>query len=277
MPGTPVVFVHGAWFHALCWEAWAQRFTARGFTVVAPGWPGELPTADEARRRPDRLPDLGLAALTEHFTGVVGSFDSPPVLIGHSVGGLIVQRLLAAGLGRAAVAIASAPINGVPLPGPLAALGMPPCAGSAEPSTESPAGRPEAQLALSGGQFRQLFANTSDEREAAELYERYAVPAPRRLITEVGAGGRSELTAVDVGRRARGPLLLISGQEDLLVPDAVTRAVYKQYGDSAAVTELKQFADRSHTLFVDSGWRPVADHVLDWLARQDIRADRPGS
>ncbi|MFD8787586.1 alpha/beta hydrolase [Kitasatospora sp. NPDC059599] len=267
MPGTPVVFVHGAWFHALCWEAWAQRFTARGFTVVAPGWPGELPTADEARRRPDRLPDLGLAALTEHFTGVVGAFDSPPVLIGHSVGGLIVQRMLATGLGLAAVAIASAPINGVPLPNPPGGPGT---------SGASDSGAPENQLPLSGVQFRKFFANTSDDRGAAELYERYAVPAPRRLITEVG-GGPSELTSVDVGRRARGPLLLISGQEDLLVPDAVTRAVYKQYGDSVAVTELKQFADRSHALVVDSGWRPVADHVLDWLTRQDIRADAPGS
>ncbi|GAB7183961.1 hypothetical protein ATKI12_3792 [Kitasatospora sp. Ki12] len=267
MPGTPVVFVHGAWFHALCWEAWAQRFTARGFTVVAPGWPGELPTADEARRRPDRLPDLGLAALTEHFTGVVGEFDNPPVLIGHSVGGLVVQRMLADGLGRAAVAIASAPINGVPLPSPLAGPGAPP---------EEKAGREGAQLPLSAGQFRHFFANTSDERGAAELYQRYAVPAPRRLITEVG-GGPSALTTVDVGRRARGPLLLISGQEDLLVPDAVTRAVYKQYGDSTAVTELKQFADRSHSLVVDSGWRPVADHVLEWLARQDIRAVDSGA
>ncbi|WP_107054307.1 alpha/beta hydrolase [Streptomyces sp. NRRL S-350] len=262
MPATPVVFVHGAWFHALCWEAWAHRFAARGFSVLAPGWPGELSTAAEARRSPERLPDLGLRALTGHFAGVVRSSESPPVLVGHSVGGLVVQQLLADGLGLAAVAIASAPVNGVPLPGPLAGRGLPSAGGG------------QAQVPVSAHRFRQLFANTSDTEGAAELYDRYAVPAPHRLLTEVGGGGPSGLTAVDVGRRARGPLLLVSGQEDRLVPDAVTRAVYKQYGDSTAVTELKQFADRSHTLVVDSGWRSVADHVLDWLGRQGIGADR---
>ncbi|MFJ5035224.1 hypothetical protein ACIQB5_46030 [Streptomyces sp. NPDC088560] len=77
---------------------------------------------------------------------------------------------------------------------------------------------------------------------------------------------------VDVGSADRGPLLLISGQEDLLVPDAVMRAVYKQNSDSTAVTDLKEFIDRAHFSVIGNGWRYVADYVLGWLDERGLRA-----
>lgn len=60
------------------------------------------------------------------------------------------------------------------------------------------------------------------------------------------------------------------------MPDVVTRAAYKLYGDSTAVTELKQYADRGHSLVVDNGWREIADDVLGWLARQRIGSVNDG-
>ena len=69
---------------------------------------------------------------------------------------------------------------------------------------------------------------------------------------------------------ARGPLLLISGTEDHTVPDVVTRSTFKQYRDSTAVTELQQFEGRGHSLTVDSGWKDVADAVLQWLKAQGL-------
>ncbi|MEW2294384.1 alpha/beta fold hydrolase [Streptomyces sp. NPDC006743] len=334
MNSTPVVFVHGAWFHALSWEAWAERFTSRGFTVWAPGWPGEPDSVREARRRTDVLRGLGLDALTDHFGRLAASFDEPPVLIGHSVGGLVVQHLLGRGLGRAAVAVAPAPIaNVAPRPGrdPLGspgATGTEGAAGAADGGTapaadtgmyggatayddttahgdpaayddttaDGSAGRygdtamyddktanggatayDDTTVPLSREEFRRVFANTVGAEESARLYDRYVVPAPRRLLTDLGRGGPAPhpRTVADVGNTVRGPLLLISGQEDRVVPDSLTRAAYKLYGDSVAVSDLKQFADRGHTLTVDSGWRAVADHVLDWLAEQGIHADGP--
>ncbi|MEU4118491.1 alpha/beta hydrolase [Kitasatospora sp. NPDC028055] len=248
MKQTPVVLIHGAWFHRSSWESWAERFTAYGYAVCVPDWPGEAPTADQVRRDPGPLRDLGLAALTAHYERIVRSFDNPPVLIGHSAGGLIAQRLLGAGLGRAAVALA-------PLP-----------AGSTRHLSFEP---------LSRTWFRHVVSNAVGEEEAAKLYDRYAVPAPLRLLTDLGrdrtAAGSAD-TVVDTADSARGPLLLVSGQEDRMVPDAVTRSAYKLYGDSSAVTDLKQFADRGHSLVFDSGWRPVADHVLAWLAANGIEA-----
>ncbi|SEE58695.1 alpha/beta hydrolase [Streptomyces sp. TLI_105] len=263
MDRTPVVFIHGAWLHVLSWELWAERFAHRGYRPLAPGWPGEAATAHAARKSPGALAGLGLEALTDHYAGIVRSLDVAPVLVGHSVGGLVAQHLLGHNLGRAAVAIAAAPINDVPLPEDPRRRWTPDQYTAADPL-----------VPLSAAQFHQSLANTEEETEAYRLFERYALPAPRRLLTDLGCGAaaRSPRAAADVDNAGRGPLLLISGQEDRMVPDAVTRAVYKEYGDSTAVTDLKQFADRAHSLVFDSGWRPVADHVLGWLDERGIRA-----
>lgn len=248
---TPVVLVHGAWFHGSSWENWAERLTSHGFVVHVPGRPVHR--------------DWGLEALVEHCESFVRSLDSRPVLIGHSLGGLVVQHLLGVGLGRAAVALAPWPGDGVPT-AELQTLVWSPVA--------------DASARLSRSSFRDSIANTVAEAEADRLFERHVVPAPRRLLADLGfdpdgdRGGACTPAriVVDTADAARGPLLLVSGQEDRVIPDAVTRAAYKAYGDTVAVTDLKQFADRGHSLVIDSGWSVIADHVLVWLAANGIAA-----
>ncbi|MFF0160421.1 alpha/beta hydrolase [Streptomyces sp. NPDC005263] len=268
MNHTPVVFIHGAWLHALSWESWAERFAGRGFLALTPGWPGEPAAAREMRESSEALAGIGLDVLTDHYADVVRSCETAPVIVGHSVGGLIAQHLLGANIGRAAVAIAPAPINGVPLPASPARLWTPGQTDEAEQTDGA-----EELVSLSPGQFHQTFANTTASEESDRLFERYVVPTPRLLLADLTSEVRSPHAMADVGNAERGPLLLISGQEDRLVPDSVTRAVYKQYGDSTAVTDLKQFADRAHSLVIDSGWRFVADYVLGWLNEQGLGAN----
>ncbi|MFJ9743348.1 alpha/beta hydrolase [Streptomyces sp. NPDC101166] len=263
MNRTPVVFIHGAWLHALSWQSWVERFAGRGFLALAPGWPGEAAAAGQTRTPPEALAGVGLEVLTDHYEEIVRSCETAPVIVGHSVGGLIAQRLLGADLGRAAVAIAPAPINGLALP-----------ASSAPWWTPGRTGGAEGLVSLSPGQFHHAFANTITAQESGRLFERHVVPAPRALLADLAGGVGSPYATADVGNAGRGPLLLVSGQEDRLVPDSVTRAVYKQYGDSRAVTDLKQFADRAHCLVIDSGWRSVADHVLGWLDEHGLGAHR---
>ncbi|MFD7134900.1 alpha/beta hydrolase [Streptomyces sp. NPDC059894] len=263
MNRTPVVFIHGTWLHALSWESRAERFASRGFLALTPGWPGEGAVVRKLRESPEAFGGLGLEALTEHYAGIVRSFDVAPVIVGHSVGGLIAHHLIGADIGRAAVAIAPAPLDGIPPYESPPALWTP---GQDE--------RTGHVVPLSPEQFHRVFANTVEVEEADRLLERYVVPAPRRLLADLGCAGteRSPYAVVDVDNADRGPLLLISGQEDLLVPDSATRAVYKAYGDSTAATDLKQFADRAHSLVIDSGWRFVADYVLGWLDDHGVRA-----
>lgn len=233
------------------WKGWTERLTAHGYAVHVPRWPGEAEAVAQTRLYPGPLGGFGLEELIAHYEKTVRALDSPPVLIGHSAGGLIARRLLEAGLARAAVAIAPLPDDGL-------------AADELRPWLWPPISDQD-YIQLPQPLFRHTIANTVGEEEAAALFARYVVPAPRRLLVDLRRDDDTEFTGT-----ARGPLLLISGQEDRLVADAVTRATYKLYGDSTAVTDLKQFADRGHSLVIDSGWPAVADCVLAWLAANGI-------
>ncbi|MFI5934335.1 alpha/beta hydrolase [Actinoplanes sp. NPDC051494] len=257
-PRTPVLFIHGLWLHASSWEPWGELFAAEGYTPVAPGWPGEPDTVAAARRDPAAVAGVGIDAVTAHYAAVIGALPSPPILVGHSFGGLIVQKLLGQGLGAAGVAIDPAQIKGV-RPLPFAQLR------SGFPVLGNPANKGRA-VSLTAAQFRYGFGNAITAEESQQLYDRWTIPSPGRPLFEAAFANVSPNSpaAVDTGA-ARGPLLPVSGQEDHTVPDVVTRATYKLYGNSTSTTDLKQFPGRGHSLTVDSGWRGVADHVLGWL------------
>lgn len=271
MNHVPVVFIHGLWLHSASWDPWVDYFAAHGFDALAPGWPQERDTVTGARSHPVIAAELGLEAVLRHYARMASTLTQVPVLIGHSVGGLIAQKLLAMRIGRAAVAIAPARVGHAPSIRSCPELRSQLCACRVRGDLTTP-------LSLTVEQFRYAVAGIITEQESAALFQRYAIPCPGRLLLDL-AGDADLLTtraAVDGDDDSRGPLLLISGQEDRMVPDAVTRATYRLYGDSTAVTTFKQFADRAHSLTIDSGWRTVADYVLAWLSHQGVRHGKPG-
>jgi non-heme chloroperoxidase len=256
---TPVVFVHGLWLHATSWGAWVDLFRESGFAPTAPGWPGTADTVEESRSQPDRVAGYGVDAVVDHYARIIGNLDSKPIVIGHSFGGLIVQRLLAEDHAVAAVAIDPAPIKGVVI--------LPPSAiRVASVALLNPANRNRA-VALTPSQFRYGFGNAISEQESSELYERWAVPSPGKPLFEAATAmlmPRSPV-AVDTTKADRGPLLITAGGKDHAVPALVSRATFKRYRNSKAVTDLKEFPDRGHSLTIDGGWRGVADAALTWL------------
>ena len=262
--GTPVLFIHGLWLHASSWTPWVELFRDAGYEPQAPGWPGEPATVEQARQHPDAVAGISIDDATEHFARIVAELPSPPVIIGHSFGGLITEKLLGQGRGAAGVAIDPAQIKGV-LPLPLAQLR------AGLPALRSPANLHKA-VSLTREEFRFGFGNALSQDESDALYERWTIPSPARPLFQAAAANfvlHSE-ASVDTGNETRGPLLLISGTADHTVPDVVTRSTLKQYRDSSAVTELAQFEGRGHSLTIDSGWKEVADTVVQWLKAQGI-------
>jgi len=257
--GTPVVFVHGLWLHAESWGAWVELFRAAGYAPVAPGWPGEPSTVEEARQHPDRVAGRGIDDIVEHYAGIIRGLGAKPIVIGHSFGGLIAQRLLGQGLAAAAVAIDAAPVKGV--------LYLPPSAlRVASIALRNPANRRRA-VSLTPQQFRYGFGNALSAEESAALFQRWAIPSPAKPLFEAAAANffpRSP-AKVDTRSQTRGPLLLTAGGKDHTVPPAITRSTRKLYRKSPAVTDYTEFADRGHSLTIDGGWREVADSTLKWL------------
>jgi pimeloyl-ACP methyl ester carboxylesterase len=261
---TPVLFIHGLWLHASSWEPWIHLFRDAGYDPQAPGWPGDSETVEATRANPDPIAAHGIDDVTEHFARIIETLPSPPILIGHSFGGMIAQKLLGQDRALAAIAIDAAQIKGV-LPLPLSALK------ATLPVFKNPANK-KRTVALTAEQFRFAFASAVSETESQELFERWAIPAPGQPLFEAAAANFNPHSPAKVatGNQNRGPLLLIAGGKDNTVPETITRATLKQYRHSSAVTDIQTFEDRSHSLTIDSGWREVAEACLTWLRGQSL-------
>jgi pimeloyl-ACP methyl ester carboxylesterase len=260
----PAIFIHGLWLHSTSWSPWLDLFRDAGYQPVAPGWPNEPPTVAEAREHPELVANVGIDDVTSHMAKIIGDLDGDPVIVGHSFGGLIAEKLLGEGHGVGAVAIDPAQIKGV-LPLPLAQLR------AGLPALGNPANLHKA-VSLTSKEFRFGFGNALTQEESDELFERWTIPSPARPLFEAAVANFSvhSPAKVDTKNNERGPLLLVSGTKDHTVPDKVTRSTLKQYRDSTAVTELEQFEGRGHSLTIDGGWKDVANAVLEWLKSNGI-------
>ena len=246
---TPVVFVHGLWMHPSSWQPWVELFRAAGYAPIAPEWPGDSPSVGEARAHPERLAGVGIDAITQQYAKTIRNLNAKPIVIGHSFGGLIVQKLLGMGLASAAIAIDPAQMRGV-LPLPLAQLQ------SGFPVLGNPFNYSRSVM-LTPKQFHAGFAN--------------AVPGPGRPLFEAAFANIFPNTAARVNVNAdRGPLLIIGGGKDRTVPEVVTRAAHKLYRKAKTVNDYKVFADRGHSLVIDSGWKEVANASLAWLKEKGL-------
>jgi alpha-beta hydrolase superfamily lysophospholipase len=257
-----IVLVHGLWLTALSWEHWVDRYTARGYRVIARSWPGMEGNIDDLRRDPSGVAGLGLTEIVDHYDRIVRELDNPPIIIGHSFGGLITQILLDRGLGAAGVAIDPAPIKGIwVLPFSELKAGF--------PGLENPFQQHRA-VALTLPQFNYGFTNHLSEEETRPIYERYAVPGPNHILFQASFANFNPhaATTVDVHNDERAPLLLLAGGKDQTVPASVVEANYKLYSFSTAITDFKEYPERTHWTIGQPGWEEVADFALDWANHQ---------
>jgi len=261
---TPVVFIHGLFVHGSSWQNWVEAFGSRGYAPIAPDWPQDRPDVAGTRANAAEQAGQGAAEIARHYTEIIRGLPSAPIVVGHSFGGLVAQKLLADGVAAAAVAIDPGQIKGV--------LGLPPAQLRVGLPVLSRPGNRRRAVALSAAQFRYGFGNALPAAESDELFERWAIPGPGRVPFQLAFANlvRNSPLAVDTGRSDRGPLLLIGGGQDHSVPVGLVRATHRRYSGSRAVTDLKVFPDRGHSLVFDHGWREVADHVLEWLSRQHL-------
>jgi non-heme chloroperoxidase len=257
----PVVFIHGLWLLPSSWDRWAEVFEQAGYAPLTPGWPDDPGSVVEANKDPEVFAHKTVGQVADHFAGLIGELQKKPALIGHSFGGLLAQIMAGRGLSSVTVAIDPAPFRGV-LPLPVSALK------SAAPVLGNPANRNRA-VPLTYEQFRYAFANAVSEDEAKDLYETYAVPASGAPIFQAAAANLNPWTEakVDSKNPDRGPLLIISGEKDHVVPWAIANASYKKQQRNKGVTEIVEIPGRGHALTIDSGWREVADTALGFVKR----------
>jgi len=258
---TPVVFVHGLWLLPTRWDRWAELFEKNGYTALTPGWPDDPDTVAQAKAHPEVFANKSVGDVADHFEDVIRGLKKKPAVIGHSFGGLLAQILAGRGVAKVSVAIDPAPFRGV-LPLPISSLR------SASPVLKNPANYHRA-VPLTYEQFRYSFANAVGEDEAKELYAAFSVPTSGEPLFEAAFANLNPWTEVKVDTKnpKRGPLLILEGEKDHVVPWAIANASYKRQRRNEGVTEIMKVPGRGHALTIDHGWQEVADIALAFVQK----------
>jgi pimeloyl-ACP methyl ester carboxylesterase len=257
-----IIFIHGAWVTPRCWDAFIGYFTQQGYTCLAPAWPHKDKSVKELRLSPSaELAGLGLQEIVDHYSAIIQEQPEPPILIGHSFGGLMTQLLLDRGLGVAGVAIDPAPPKGVM------------------------AVKPSVLKSLSGvlftwrgwrkivtwsfPEFRYAFVHSLPEQAQHEAYETHVVPETGRIFFQAALAPLSPASpmALNFQNSKRAPLLIIAGKDDKIVPKSIVKATYGKYRRSQAKTDYLEFASRTHWIIAQDGWEEVAGAIEDWLKK----------
>jgi pimeloyl-ACP methyl ester carboxylesterase len=264
-----IVLIHGLWMTPRSWEKWVQHYEGKGYRVIAPAYPGLEVEVEALREDPSPIEALTVPGVVDHLEGIIGGLDKPPIIMGHSFGGLFTQILLDHGYGAAGVAIDSVPAEGIKVV-PVSQIR------ASFPVLRNPANRHKA-VPFTPEQFHYAFANTLSEEESAEVYERYHVPAPGGflwggVLANFTPGHQD--TYVNFRNEDRAPLLFIAGGDDNLVPPAVNESNVKHYRHTKSVTDYKEFPGRSHYTVGQDGWKEVADYALEWA---EANATRPAA
>ena len=258
-----IVLVHGFWVTPRSWENWVTHYEAKGYTVIAPAYPGFEVEVEALNADPTPIENLSIAEVVEKFEGVIKALDREPILIGHSAGGAITQVLMDHGCGAAGVALNSAPTEGVRV--------LPPSqVKSTWPVLKNPANHHRA-VGFTFEQWNYAFTNGFPEDEARALYERYHVPASGRVLFDSVTANfipGPQDTAVDYHNDERAPLLFVSGDQDHIMPPSIQQSNAKHY-KSDTVTELVEY-EGPHLMIAHEGWETIADDVLDWALEHAV-------
>jgi pimeloyl-ACP methyl ester carboxylesterase len=252
---TTIVLINGLWVPALSWEHWAKHYSDKGYSVIAPNWPGMEGGIEQLRRDPSSFATLGLTAVVDHYEQIIRELETPPIIIGYGFGGLVTQILLDRGWGAAGVAIASAPVKGIArLPLSVLKLAFSVLGKSHSNKTAS----------LTAEQFHRAFANSLTGTESLDAFRRYTVPAPYRVLVQTAFANFISHTAAAVNFRndTRAPLLLVAGGKDRVVPRSIVKANFDLYRESKAETDYKEFPDQAHFALLQE--TKVADYALGW-------------
>lgn len=248
-----VILIHGMFQNPKSWDRWLAAFSGRGYDVVAPAWPFHEGDPRELRDNPP----VGLGKLT--FRQVIDSLEAEvrrhekPIVIGHSVGGLITQILLQEGLIAAGAAISSvAPNRMLDFDWGFlknSALIANPLMG-------------DSPIRMDATTFHGAFANSLNAEEAERAFEATATHDSRNVLRGcMGPDGQLNLDA------PHAPLLLIGGEKDEIIPAHLNEKNFKAYSDAGSVTEFRVFPGRSHFICNEPGWEEVADSVIAFLER----------
>ncbi|WP_439559318.1 alpha/beta hydrolase [Dyadobacter sp.] len=257
-----IVFIHGMFQTSKSWDKWVNHFTNLGYECSAPSWPDHAGDPKSLRDNPPAtLGDLMLEDVIEAMEAAViaAGGNNPevadkPIIIGHSVGGLLTQIFVSKNLASLGVPICTV------APNMMMTLDWPFFKNVAAITNPFKGDEPFKQTPES---FHEAFCNTLDEASARRTFEETAVHDSRNVLRGcLGSNGHIDLDMPQV------PMLFISAKEDQIVPTELVEKNSKAYTDAVTEMSFMEFENRSHFICGEPGWEEVAGYIQNWLVTQ---------
>lgn len=249
-----IVFITGAFVSSECWDEWSAYFQQQGYDTLAPAWPYKNASACTLRQRhPDtNLASQRLTSLTAYFEDIVAQLPEKPILIGHSMGGLITQLLIQKGMAIAGIAVHSLQPQGIfTFKFSFYKAGWP-ALGFFTNAKKT--------YLMSFSEWQYAFTNGMPYEVQKEAYYKLLTPESKLLVRDA----TTSAAKIDFSM-PHAPLLFISGSADRFIPASLNYANYKKYSHRQSVTDYKEFAGRNHFVLGQPEWKENADFILSWL------------
>jgi len=254
MSGKTIVFIHGLFMNPKSWSPWISHFEKIGYTCYAPAYPYHEGEPEELRKKPSaKLNNLTLDEVYKSISSFILSLPESPILIGHSMGGLIVQKLLANNIGLAGIAIDSAPPKGIVSSKWSFLKSNLPVINPLQGNT----------VFLPGLKwFHYAFCHLMTMEQAKASYNQLVVPESRNIPrSSAGKDGIIDF------KKPHAPLLIIAGEKDHIVPAAMNKKNFLAYKANTGILNFKLFENRTHFICVQENWEEVANYIADWLSK----------
>ena len=249
---TTIVFIHGLFVNPKCWNDWKAYFEAKGSKCFAPANPFHEGNPAELRKKIyPTLANVTFEDVVNNLVKFIDTLPEKPIIIGHSLAGLAVQKLIALGKAEAGVCIdGAAPMGIITTEWSFWKANFPVInffKGNTvfEPNKEW---------------FHYAFCNTMSRTASDVVFDELVVPESRNIPR----GTLKSFAKIDF-KKPHAPLLFIAGEKDHIVPASLNKKNFEAYADAAGIKEFKQFAGRGHYICGERNWEEVAGFVFNWL------------
>ncbi len=259
---STIIFIHGMFQNAKSWDQWVAHFTAKGYNCIAESWPlHEGEPADLRANVPAGLGELRLATVIDKYRQLAAAQTERPILIGHSVGGLIVQILVNEGLAKLGVPISSV------APNAMIAFDWGFVKNSALITNPFKGDDP---FIMDVESFQASFTNTMTPEQTQEAWERTATNDSRNVLRDcLGEDGKVDVDLPHV------PMLFIAGEEDQIIPYELNEKNAKAYNDELSSTTTRTFGGRGHFICGQPGYEEVISVVDEWIQQKEDAPAQP--
>jgi pimeloyl-ACP methyl ester carboxylesterase len=247
-----IVFIHGLFVNAESWNAWRVYFEAKGYKCYTPANPYHEGNPADLRKNIDpRLARVNFEDVVNNVAKLIDTLPEKPIIIGHSMAGLVVQKLISMNKAAAGVCIdGAAPVGIITLRWSFWKANLP----AINPLKGSSVFRPTKKW------FHYAFCNTMTRAESDKVFDEIAVPESRNIPR----GTLKKFAKIDF-KKPHQPLLIIAGEKDHIVPASLNIKNFKAYKDTASVITFKEFKGRGHYIVGEPDWQEVAGYVYNWL------------